>query len=170
MENLLTLSIAVTTAAVLLQAAILVAMYLAMRKSATRMEALATEVKTKVLPTAETVQTMLVELRPKIESILSNVNDTSQMVRGQMGRLDATVSDVVDRTRLQVIRADELLTRTMDRVEETTEMVHKTVVSPVRQLSGLMQGLTVGLEALLGAKRRRRNRDAVGVPQDEMFI
>ncbi len=170
MENLLTLSIAVTTAAVLLQAAILVAMYLAMRKSATRMEALATEVKTKVLPAAETVQTMLVELRPKIESILSNVNDTTQMVRGQMGRLDATVSDVVDRTRLQVIRADELLTRTMDRVEETTEMVHKTVVSPVRQLSGLMQGLTVGLEALLGTKRRRRNRDAVGVPQDEMFI
>ncbi len=170
MENLLTLSIAVTTAAVLLQAAILVAMYLAMRKSATRMEALATEVKTKVLPAAESVQTMLVELRPKIESILSNVNDTTQMVRGQMGRLDATVSDVVDRTRLHVIRADELLTRTMDRVEETTEMVHKTVVSPVRQLSGLMQGLTVGLEALLGAKRRRRNRDAVGVPQDEMFI
>jgi hypothetical protein len=90
------------------------------------------------------------------------------MVRGQLGRLDATVNDVLDRTRLQVIRADELLNRTMDRVEETTEMVHKTVVSPVRQLSGLMQGLTVGLEFLFAGKRRRR--EGVTVPQDEMFI
>jgi chromatin segregation and condensation protein Rec8/ScpA/Scc1 (kleisin family) len=170
MENLLTVFIVVTALAVLLQAGILLGMYVAMRKSSARMEALATEVKSKVLPAAETAQTILVELRPKLESILSNVQDTTKMVRGQMERLDATANDVVDRTRLQVIRADELLTRTMDRVEETTEMVHKTVISPVRQLSGLMQALTVGLEALLGAKRRRRDRDTVGVPQDEMFI
>ena len=54
----------------------------------------------------------------------------------EIERLDATVNDIVDRTRLQVIRADELVNRTMDRVEETTEMVHRTVVSPIRQLSG----------------------------------
>ena len=41
--------------------------------------------------------------------------------------------DAMDRTRLQVIRADELLHRTLDRVENTTDLVHKTVVSPVRQ-------------------------------------
>ncbi len=170
MENLLTVFIVVTALAVLLQAGILLSMYVTMRKSSARMEALATEVKSKVLPAAETAHATLVELRPKLENILSNVQETSKMVRGQMERLDATANDVVDRTRLQVIRADELLTRTMDRVEETTEMVHKTVISPVRQLSGLLQGLTVGLEALLGAKRRRRDRDTVGVPQDEMFI
>lgn len=170
MENLLTVFIVVTALAVLLQAGILLGMFIAMRKSSARMEALAIEVKSKVLPAAETAQTMLVELRPRLESILSNVQDTTKMVRGQMERLDATANDVVDRTRLQVIRADELLTRTMDRVEETTEMVHKTVISPVRQLSGLMQAVTVGVEALLGAKRRRRDRDTVGVPQDEMFI
>ena len=32
----------------------------------------------------------------------------------------------IDRTRLQVIRADELVNRTLDRVEETGELVHKT--------------------------------------------
>jgi len=160
--------VGVTAAAVVLQAGILVAMYLAVRKSSARVEALATEVKTKILPTADTAQAMLTELRPKVESILSNATETSTIVRDQMQRLDATINDVVDRTRLQVIRADELLTRTMDRVEETTEMVHKTVVSPVRQFSGLMRGLTVGIEALLGAKRRRR--DGAGVQRDEMFI
>ena len=66
------------------------------------------------------------------------------------------------------IRADELLNRTMDRIEETSDAVHRTVISPVRQLSGVIQGLSAGLEFLLGGERRRRHD--VSVPQDEMFI
>jgi uncharacterized Fe-S cluster-containing MiaB family protein len=67
-----------------------------------------------------------------------------------------------------VIRADEMVNRTLDKVESTTEMVQRTVVSPVRQISGIIHGVTVGLEFLAGGKRRRRN--GAGVPQDEMFI
>src|SRR5712692_1368011 len=163
-----TIFIAVTTAAVVLQAGILVALYLSVRKTSARMEALAAEVKTKVLRTAEITHSMLVELRPKIETIVSNVSESSTLVRAQIERLDVTVNDVIDRTRLQVIRADELVNRTLDRVEETTDMVHDTVVSPVRRFSAVLQGLTVGLEFLLGGKRRRR--EGVTVPQDEMFI
>jgi len=173
MENLIPLFIAVTGAAVVLQAGILVAMYLAMRKSSARMEALATEVKTKVLPTVDTAQAMLTELRPKLQVIVENLSETSIAVRSQVQRVDATVNDVVDRARLQVIRADELLSRTLDRVEETSDMVHKTVVSPVRQLSGVMQGITAGLEFLLGSRGGRRNGGSGArrtVPQDEMFI
>jgi hypothetical protein len=160
--------VGVTAAAVVIQAGILIALFVTVRKSSSRMEALATEVKGKVMPTVDTAQAMLVDMRPKIDTIASNVSETSTVVRGQIERLDATVTDIVDRTRLQVIRADELLNRTMDRIEETTDAVHRTVISPVRQLSGLVQGLTAGLEFLLGGKRRRGND--VSVPQDEMFI
>jgi hypothetical protein len=160
--------IAVTAAAVVIQAGILVAMYLAVRQSAARMETLASEVRTKVLPAAEIVHSMLVEFRPHLETLVTNVSESSTVVRAQIERLDATVNDAIDRTRLQVIRADELLNRTLDRVETTTDLVHKTVLSPVRQLSGLVQGITTGLEFLIGAKRRQR--DSVAVPQDEMFI
>ena len=160
--------VGVTAAAVVIQAGILVALFVAVKKSTSRMEALATEVKTKVMPTVDTAQSMLVEWRPKFDNIASNVSETTTVVRGQVERLDATVTDIVDRTRLQVIRADELLNRTMDRIEETSDVVHRTVVSPVRQLSGIIQGLTAGLEFLLGGERRRRHD--VSVPQDEMFI
>jgi hypothetical protein len=167
MDNL-TIFVAVTSAAVVIQAGILVAMYLAFRETSARMEALATEVKTKVLPAAEIAQSMLVELRPKIENIITNVSDSSTMIQAQIERLDATVNETLDRARLQVIRADELLSRTLDKVEHTTEVVEKTVVSPVKHLSGLMQGLSTGFEVLFAARRRRR--DGVGVSQDEMFI
>jgi hypothetical protein len=160
--------IGVTAAAVVIQAGILVALYLSVRQTSARLEALATEVKTKVLPVAEAAHSMLVEFRPPLQTLLTNVSESSTKVRNQIERLDATVADAIDRTRLQVIRADELLNRTLDRVENTTNLVHKTVVSPVRQLAGLVQGITSGVEFLIGAKRRGRN--GVPVPQDEMFI
>jgi len=165
--------VALTGIAVLLQAGILAAMYVAMRKSSQRMEALATEVKAKVLPTVEQAHEVLSEIRPRLQVIAANLEETSKIVRSQVQRSEAAVNDVVDRARLQVIRADELLTRTMDRVEQTSDMVHKTVVSPVRQLSGLMQGITVALEFLLGGRSRRNGggrEERRPVPQDEMFI
>jgi methyl-accepting chemotaxis protein len=169
----LTVFVALTGIAVLLQAVILGALYFAMRKSSARMEALAIEVKTKALPTLETTQEILAELRPKLTLIADNLTETTHSVRSQVERMDATVDDVVDRARLQIIRADELLTRTLDRVEETSDMVHETVVSPVRQFAGLIQGVTAGIEFLLGNRGRKNGngRDARRpVPQDEMFI
>ena len=173
MEDKLSWFIALTGIAVLLQAGVLLAMYLAMRKTGQKMEAIADEVKTKVLPTVEQAQHALTELRPKFEVVVDNVQDASTVIRAQIKRVDATVTDVLDRSRLQVIRADELLTRTLDRVEHTTDIVQRTVVSPVRHISGLMQGITVGLEFLFagrGQKNGRGREDRRPVPQDEMFI
>jgi hypothetical protein len=167
MDNL-TIFIALTSAAVVIQAGILVAMYLAVRQTSARMEALASEFSTKALPALETAHSIMLEMRPQMENVIRNVSDVSTLVHNQMGRLDATVSDVIDRARLQVIRADELVSRTIDRVEQTTELLQNTVVSPVRQFSGLVRGVTAGVDFLLSA--RRRHRDGVTVPQDEMFI
>ena len=191
MENLITLFIALTGAAVLLQAGLLAAMYLALRKTSARLEDMASDVKTRVLPTIEDVRTKLLptiedaqhvftELRPKlgsitgkVEAIADNMSNATSTLRAQVQRIDATVSDVVDRARLQVIRADDLVTRTMDSVEHTSEVVHKTVVSPVRQVSGIIRGVTTGIEVLIGSRNRgngRHRETRRSAPQDEMFI
>jgi hypothetical protein len=174
MDDKLTVFIALTGVAVLLQAGVLLAMYLAMRKTTSDLQALAAEVRTKVMPAIDQAQQVIADMRPKLEVIAENVRDTSTTVKAQVQRIDVTVSDMVDRARLQVIRADELLGRTLDRVEHTSEFVQKTVVSPVRQISGLMQGITVGLEFLFAGRGRRNGggsrEDRRPVPQDEMFI
>jgi hypothetical protein len=167
-NNVFLVFVAVITAAFVVQAGVMVALYLAVRQSRTRMEVLASEVKSKTVPMLEAAQSLVSELRPKIEAVVENVSQSTSLLRSQMHRLDATVNDALDRTRLQVIRADEMVSRTLDKVEETTEVVHRTVVSPIRHVSGLYQGLTAGLEYFLG--RRRRGRESVGVPQDELFI
>ena len=142
-------------------------MFFAMRKTSAKVESLAEEVKTKILPTAELAHSMISEMRPKIENIVDNVSTSTTVLRTQMERIDATLTDIVDRTRLQVIRADEFVNSTMDKLEETREAVQRTVVSPVRHISGLMHGVTAGVEAFFS---RRRPRSGVSVPQDEMFI
>ena len=168
----LTVFIALTGLAVLMQACVLLAIYLAMRKSSERFEALAADVKTKVMPTVELAQQIMTEMHPRFQVIAENMEGATTVIRSQVERVDATVNDVIDRARLQLIRGDELLTRTLDRVEQTSEIVQKTVVSPVRQLSGLMQAVSVGLEFFFGGRGRRNggSRERRPVPQDEMFI
>jgi len=180
MDEKLTIFIGVTAAAVVLQMLILLAMYLAVRKLAGRMEGLAGKVEettsvvqTRVLPVIDSakalqaeVQSLLKTNRPKIEAVIEDVKHMSSKTRGTVDRFETTANDAIDRVRLQVIRGDELLTRTMDRVEETTEKVQHTVMSPVRQVSGIAQAISTGVGAYFNTEKRRRN----GGPSDEMFI
>ena len=120
------------------------------------------------MPALTQATEMLTEAKPKVTVILDNLSATSTTVREQSERINVTLNDIVDRTRLQVIRADELVSRSMDRVEETTEAVHHVVLSPVRQMSAVMTGLFAGIGEYVGGRKVRRQREAV--PQDEMFI
>src|ERR1700746_1144093 len=79
----MSLFVALTGIAVLLQAGVLLAMYLAMRKSSQRMEELAGDVKTKVLPTVVEVQAMITVLRPKVETIAENLSETTTTLRSE---------------------------------------------------------------------------------------
>jgi methyl-accepting chemotaxis protein len=176
----LTLFIAVTSSAVVLQMLILLGMFLTMRKLGARMQGLADKaeettalVQTRVLPIIdktktiqEDVKNFLDTARPKIETLIDSASRISSTTRATVERFDATANDAIDRVRLQVIRGDEMLTRTMDRVEETSEKVQHTVMSPVRQVSGIMQAISTGVGAYFNTQRRRRN----GGPSDEMFI
>lgn len=180
MDDKLTIFIAVTSAAVVLQMLVLLGMFLVMRKLSARVETLAGKVEdtvgvvqTRVLPLVDNAKSMQQEVknfletsRPKIETLIDNLSRMSTTTRTTVERFDVTANDAIDRVRLQVIRGDEMLTRTMDRVEETTEKVQHTVMSPVRQVSGIVQAISTGVGAYFNNERRRRN----GGPSDEMFI
>jgi len=168
MENLIAAFIGITALAAVVQMALLVGIFLNARSTGARVEKLAAQLEAEGIPALATARKLLEENAPKIAITMENAVETSIMLRNQVQRIDVTVTDVVDRTRLQVIRTDELVTRTLDRVEETTDMVHTSVIVPVKQIAGLLQGLTAGAGSLLGFLRGRRRRN--GGPEDEMFI
>jgi hypothetical protein len=154
----------------LVQVGVLVGLMLTVRKSTAKMEALAEELQKRTLPVVDAANAMLQTVRPQVEGIVSNLAETSVLLKDQVTRIDETVTDVIDRTRLQVVRADEVISRTMDKVEETTDFVQHTVISPVRQIAGVLQALNIGVNVLFGGRRRQSTGNGHGVPRDEMFI
>jgi hypothetical protein len=168
-QGLLTAFVAVTSIAVVIQAGILVALYISVKKSSDRALAIAEQVQTKAMPALDNAQAILADAGPKIQTITANLVDVTTTLKSEVERADLTVADMLDRTRLQIIRADELVSRAMDKVEETTEMVQHSVISPVRQVSAVIQGVTAGFNALFGGRRGRQQGD--GAEQDEeLFI
>jgi hypothetical protein len=131
--------VGVTAAAVLIQIGILLALFVAVRQSTSRMELLASEVKSKVMPIAGSAKVMLAELKPKITAIAANVGDTTNIVRSEIEHVDAAVGEVAVRTDLQVIRAKGLLNRAKNHMYEISGLTSR-VFLPVRRLSELVQG------------------------------
>jgi methyl-accepting chemotaxis protein len=162
--NYLPIFVMVTSVAVVIQAGVLIGMFFTLRKTADQLQIVTNHVNTTILPAVDLTREMLVELRPQIENIATNLNSTSIIVRAQVERFDTTVTELLDRARLQVIRTDELVGRALDRVEATSQSVQRTVSIPVKQFSGIMRGVSAGLEYLATKKRRE------SAPQDEMFI
>jgi methyl-accepting chemotaxis protein len=172
MDDKLTIFIAITAAAVVLQMLILLAMYLSVRKLSAQLESVVDETKSRMFPLLEDgkaiqqdIKTFMETARPKIELIVDNVAQATTTTRAEIERLQATLNDATDRFRLQVIRVDEMVTHTLDRVEETSEKVQQSVKAPVRQVSGIAQAISVGVATYFRSQKRGRNGGA-----DEMFI
>src|SRR5215472_17387881 len=103
MDNWVAAFIVIAAVAIVIQMGLLMAMYISMKKTSDRVNAVAEAVEKKGLPLIETVNGLVTTNTPKINIILDNAMAASTTAKQQVERLDITVSDIVDRTRLQVI-------------------------------------------------------------------
>lgn len=172
MDERLTIFIAVTSAAVVLQVLILLGMYLTLRKLSAHINSLADEGKSQVFPLLENGKRLKADIKriletssPKLDSVLDNAAAITTTAHTGIGRIEGAANDILDRAQLQIIRADEIITRAMDQVEDTTQRVARTVTSPIKHANGLVQGVSAGVNAFFGRKRADN-----GGPSDEMFI
>ena len=169
MQTLLIVFIVVTALAVVIQAGVLVSLYISVKKTSSRVESIAGDLQQRAVPALDAATAILNNSRGNLQTLTENLAATSTSLRNQVERVETTMGDIIDRTRLQVIRADELVSRTLDRVEETSEFVQHTVISPVKQLAGLVSGLTVGLDAFF-RRRKGPQRSQPQTEDEELFI
>jgi hypothetical protein len=71
--------------------------------------------------------------------------------------------------RIQVIRADQILTGALEVVEDAGSRVRRTLWGPIHQASALIKGLKVGLDFIRGQQRRRPEPDSI-TQDEELFI
>ena len=109
--------------------------------------AIVEEVKGKTLPIVGDVR--------KGKPISGHLVEISATVRDQTKHVNTTVDDVVDKTRAQANKVDEMVSAILEGLTHAGSTVSAGVSKPVRKVSSLLHGLRVGIDHLLTQKTRR---------------
>ena len=170
MQILLIVFIVVTAVAVVIQAGILIGMFVAIKKSTARMEALAAQMQSRALPLMEATQNLITECRPKLDLLVNNVSEISSTAKSEVERLQPVLQEAVQRARVQAARVDEIMTTTLDRVENAGDVVSETVSRPVKRATGLVYAVATGMATLFGRGNYAKAKKPAATPKEEMFI
>ncbi len=163
---------AVTAAGVLLQAFVLLGMLFALKSALGRLDQVSKLAEEHVVPTLVSARSMIEEIAPKIKTAVQNVVDASQQVlevshklKDQSAQVGETLDDLLKKTEVQVERVDEMVTGTLNTVAHATATLQHAVITPVRQIGALLNGLRAGLDVLRG-----RDREAHAAADGDHFV
>jgi len=157
-STLLTIFIAITSAAVVLQMLILLGIYLTVRRTTSQMESIALDVQRRATPLLENARDIVADATPKVKEITTNLAEASANVKRHATTLGETAVEIAVRAKNKVAQADDMVTRTLERVEKTTGAVQNSVLSPVRHVNGVLNAISVVIGSLLNQKRGTRNQ------------
>src|SRR5487761_1350992 len=162
----------VVTFAVVLQTAILLAIFVAARQAERRVMEQVNKLREDVAPTLKAAKDVLVlldEIGPKIRTITTNVQTVSERAVGQAnhieavinqitGRTQTVVTQITDRTLQQVIRIDGMVTETISGISRGTRAIQDNLLAPVRQLGGWLNTAVSAFDIFGRGTRRTRPR------------
>ena len=170
MNTTIAIFVIVAAVAIVVQMGILIALYVGMRQTASRVEGIAGRLEQQAGPLLTTASSILEDAQPKIAEITSNLAESSATVRAHVSQMAETTGEIMERARLHAIRMDEFVGNTMGKIETASEILETRVLSPVRRVQAIIQAVNAGLGVLRPRKSKNSSRRS-GVEQDEeMFI
>ena len=167
-DGVLLLFVIVVTVAVVMQGCAMFGMFLAVRKIPGQIDQIRADVKQRIDPLTQSATELLTGARDPLKTITANLAEISQTMRERSTQVDTVMEDLVEKTRVQVIRADQLMTSLADKVETTTDKVQETVIKPLNEISAVIKGIQSGLEFFFSRRRPAGASDAT--PDEQMFI
>lgn len=160
---LLIIFVAISAVALLIQAVSLLGLFMVAR-----------DIRTKLLKVWPEVQEIVGISRRGVERVEKHIDkigaasvqivDTTKL---QVAKIDDLLSDANARAKVQMERAEMVLDDTMTRVQETVSIVQRCVLRPVREVYGFWSGVRTTLQYL-----GRGTRPTVdhATSDEEMFI
>jgi hypothetical protein len=152
----------VAAIALVIQAGLLFGIY----RSAKSLEERTSPLIPKVDALVESSRVAVEDSRIQIHEITVKTNDILDVTRKQLARVDEVLEDAAGRARVQFDRAEMVLDDTMHRAHETVALVHNGIMKPLREIQGISAGLRAALDYLM----RRRNGPVHATADEEMFI
>jgi len=161
--------IIIATIAIVIQMAILLAMFVQLRGAIENFTRLANDLHARIDPILLRVNRILEDSEDRLASVMGDAAEITRIARGQAQKVDRVFTEAVERLRVQVIRADQILTGALEVVEDAGTRMRKTLWGPIHQASALLKGLKVGLDFIRGQQRRRPESDSA-TQDEELFI
>lgn len=105
--------------------------------------------------------------RQQIGLISARANDILDSTKVQLAKMDDVVADASTRAKVQMQRVELVLDDTMSKAHETVALVHGGIVGPLREINGITAGVKAAINHLA--------RGANPIPShpggdEEMFI
>jgi methyl-accepting chemotaxis protein len=120
-----------------------------------------------ITPMIGTVRRLLDENAPKFSQMATDASQVVKSMQEQVNRLGEVVKDVSDRARAQVARIDGAVDNTVEQVQQAGDVVKHAILTPVKQVDGIMHGIRAALSVV--AHSRRESVDHA-TQDEEMFI
>ena len=171
MQSWMPFFVIVTATAVVLQAIVLIALFVTLRRTAARVEETIADLNMRVAPILARVQVLVEDVTPRISGIVADAAELTHMARNQAYKVDRILSETLERVRMQLIHMDQILTGAMETVEEAGSRLRETVWGPIVKTTALIRGIQAGLEFFRATRQGREPREPATEQQDEgMFI
>jgi methyl-accepting chemotaxis protein len=145
-ETILTVFVALTGIAVLLQACVLFGIFLSLKKTAKSVIDSTDDFKVTVLPMVRSTRDLVERISPQVITISEGLAELTAKIQKESNGVSVSVSEIMERVNRQTARLDQMLTGGLNTVERATEVVETAVAKPVRQINGVMAAIKAVVE------------------------
>jgi methyl-accepting chemotaxis protein len=100
-------------------------------------------------------------LRPlgqTVEELNAHFQETGQLMRTRVEDLDQFIQELMQIGREQALKFDYVVTDTVQKFEQTTDMIKRDVVRPALQVSSFIKGIGTGLAFLFRDEKSEADR------------
>lgn len=170
MDNLVVSLLILVTIFICIELGTMIGILVTMRKIGGNLNGLRTLVEQQAQPAISEVREILGEARgiaKTAREATENLTGITETVRSQVEHVNSVIEETTDRARLQISRADEVVTDAIKKMEDTSTIIQQSVLGPVRELAALIRGISSGLNFLFSRKRNPVNE---AHQDEELFI
>jgi hypothetical protein len=161
----------VAAIALVVQVGILIGLFLQLKRTTESINRMVNDLHTRMGPILTRTQILLDDTQPKITSLVDDASHVVYLARVQAQKMDKIFTEASDRLRGQLVRADRILSGTLEAVEDAGTQVRRSFLGPVQKVSAIVHGIKIGLDVLRSRRSHSESSgDGLEQQEDELFI
>jgi len=179
-SNEMILILAGVTVAVLLQAGVLLGIFLTMRTAVQTAKDEAEEYRAKLTPLLEnggqlikvgnelltSAATLFGDVKPELEAAVTELANMTRDAHAQVNQLQALVDEVAQKARNQAERVDGMTTSFLNGLDHFGTFLNEAVRTPIRQVNGVIAAFKAVVDTLRSPAPPRRRPTRVDEDKD----